>query len=83
MLLENGLGPASPSSKYRNVSEAAAAGGHSDMLDLLWGSSRLKDEQSGIALRSACRHGSPQMVKRILRTGVDANSHDEKYGTAL
>ncbi|KAK7212205.1 hypothetical protein V2G26_019383 [Clonostachys chloroleuca] len=83
MLLENGLGPASPSSKYKNVFEAAAAGGHSDMLDLLWGSSGLKDEHSGIALRSACRHGSPQMVERILRIGVDANAHDEKYGTAL
>ncbi|CAG9987604.1 unnamed protein product [Clonostachys byssicola] len=83
MLFENGLGPASPSSQYQNVFEAAAAGGHSDMLDHLWGSSRLEDEHSGIALRSACRYGSPQMVERILRTGVDVNSQDEHYGTAL
>ncbi|CAH0046151.1 unnamed protein product, partial [Clonostachys solani] len=83
MLLEHGLDPASSSSKYQNVFEAAAAGGHSDMLDLLWSTSGLKDEHRGIALRSACRYGSPQMVEGILKTGVDVNSQDGKYGSAL
>ncbi|VUC36794.1 unnamed protein product [Clonostachys rosea] len=83
MLLENGVSPTSPSSDYQNVFEAAAAGGHSDMLDLLWSSSGIKGKHSGVALRSACRYGSPLMVEKILKTGVDVNSQDGKYGTAL